>query len=377
MASPSRGTVNILFNIPNFITAGSGLALVEVIRRLNRDRFAPAVCVLKSGGKLEATIQELGIPLYEHPFTVAPRPIATLPMRIWRASRRFRPYHFTIWHSYHYSDDYTEPLMARAAGARAWVYTKKNMGWGSRAWQLRTLLASRIAAQNTTMLERFFAAPRHLAKTRLVPPGVDAEKFRPDVPPRLALRQRFSLATTTCVVGCVANLLPIKGQNFLIQAIAQVPQAVLLLAGRALDETYVAGLRRLCAELHAEDRVCFLDDVHDVPAFNAELDVFAFPSLAKGEGCPVALLEALACGLPCIATHVPGSKDLITDGENGLLVSPENVQALAAAIRQLQASPQQRHTFGSAARRSILACHTIDHEVAALEALYGELLKDN
>jgi glycosyltransferase involved in cell wall biosynthesis len=123
------------------------------------------------------------------------------------------------------------------------------------------------------------------------------------------------------------------------------------------------------------DRVHFLDDVKDIPAFNAELDIFVFPSLSKGEGCPVALLEALSCGLPCIATDIPGSKDLIQNGVNGVLVPPENPDLLAEAIRHLQTSPQQRAELGCASRKSILACHTIDHEVAALESLYDELLR--
>src|SRR5258708_17514893 len=178
LVSPAQLPAKILFTIPNFITAGSGQALLNVVQRLDRRRFAPSICVLKSGGALETTILELEVPLLQLPFSVAPRPLHVLPARLWQAAQCFRPYGFDLWHSYHYSDDYTEPLIARLAGARGWIYTKKNMGWGSRAWRLRTLFASRIAAQNTAMLKRFFAQPGNSRKARLLPPGVNTEEFR-------------------------------------------------------------------------------------------------------------------------------------------------------------------------------------------------------
>lgn len=369
--------IKILYTIPNFITAGSGQALLNIVQRLDRNRFEPAIAVLKSGGRLEGTIRELGIPLYELPFTVAPRPIHSLPLRIWNAARCFRQYHFTLWHSYHYTDDYTEPLIARVAGAKAWVYHKKNMGWGSRAWRVRTMLASRIAAQNTDMLKQFFADPHTKAKVRLLPRGVDVGKFYPQADPRLGIRSRFGLNTATFLVGCVAHLVPVKGHPTLIQAIAKLPNAHLVLAGKPLDETYVNELTKLCADLDIADRVHFLGDVQDIPAFHAELDVFVLPTLARFrmEGCPVALLEAMACGLPCIATDIPGSRDVIQPDVSGLLVAPEDVDGLARLLADLHSTPERRAMLGAAARQRVLDCYTIEREVAAHEALYDELLR--
>src|SRR5262245_27237709 len=109
MAVPSP----ILFTIPNFITAGSGRPMLNIIERLDRSRYAPAVCVSKAGGNLDREVAALGIPFIEAPFTVAPKPYATLLWRTWRASALFRPYNFALWHSFHYADDYTEPIIAR------------------------------------------------------------------------------------------------------------------------------------------------------------------------------------------------------------------------------------------------------------------------
>lgn len=366
----------ILFTIPNFITAGSGGALLNIVQRLNRDKFTPSICVSKRGGRLEAKIESLGIPLLELPFTVSPRPYHTLPIRLWQTANAFRPFRFQLWHSYHYSDDYTEALIAHFSGVRHWVYTKKNMGWGSRAWKLRTLFASRIAAQNTTMLTKFFSGQRTFAKVRLLPRGVDTDRFRPGTAPHLALRQKFGIPLDAPLIGCVAHLVPVKGHPTLIEAISRLESVHLVLAGSPLDEQYVAALKAQIEGQKVGDRVHFLGDVQDVPGFNAEIDIFVLPTLGKMrmEGCPVALLEAMACGLPCVATKIPGSQDIIEHSHSGFLIPPENPEILAEVLQQLIASPELRRQLGAAARQRVLDYYTIEREVAAHEALYAELL---
>jgi glycosyltransferase involved in cell wall biosynthesis len=92
------------------------------------------------------------------------------------------------------------------------------------------------------------------------------------------------------------------------------------------------------------------------------------------EGCPVALLEAMSCGRACVATDVPGSRDLLEHGQSGLIVPPEDPGALAVALRQFAASPGLRQQMGRAARQRVLDHFTIEKEVAAHEALYAEVL---
>jgi glycosyltransferase involved in cell wall biosynthesis len=367
--------IRVLFTIPNFITAGSGQAMLHVIKHLNRDLFSPSIAVLKRGGQLEAEIETLGIPLFEAPFTVAPRPLLTLSGRVRAASRQFRPYNFQIWHSYHYTDDYTEPLIARAAGAKGWIYTKKNMGWGDgHGWQIRSFLASRIAAQNTAMMKCFFTSPRNRKKVTLLPPGVEVNQFHPDVPPHLGIRHRLGLKEEDVLVGCVAHLVPIKGHPVLIRAFAQVSNAHLFLAGAPLDQQYTNELKLICHDLGLENRVHFAGSIKDIPALHAELDIFVLPTLSKGEGCPIALLEAMACRKPCIATNIPGSEDVIESGINGILVPPEDEYALARAINDLCTSEERRKKLGENAYKHVLAHYTIDREVAQLEEIYLELM---
>ena len=123
-------------------------------------------------------------------------------------------------------------------------------------------------------------------------------------------------------------------------------------------------------------RVHFLGGVEDVPSFLGEMDIVVLPTWDKWrrEGCPVGLLEAMACGKACIATDVPGSRDIIEDGISGLLVEPENEFALAEAIQRLIDDPELRDRMGKAARLRIEKHFSIEKEVAAHEQLYEEMM---
>lgn len=366
----------ILFTIPNFITAGSGLALLSIVKRLNPEHFTPSICVLKKGGYLDQEVERLGIPLLEANFVVPAKPYSTLLQRSIEASRLFRRHGFALWHSFHYLDDYTEGLIARLSGARGWIYTKKNMNWNQRSWRLRTLMATRVAAQNTDMMKDFFAGPFFSKRARLVPRGVDANRFS-TTENGGSFRQSCGISKEDLVVGCVAHLVPVKGHPTLIRAIAQVPRVHLLLAGQSMRDAYSESLKTMAVDAGVADRVHFLGGIRDVPGFLHETDIFVLPTWAQWrmEGCPVALLEAMASGRPTIATDVPGSRDIIRHGTDGLLVQPEDVDSLAAAIERLASSPEERARFGRAARERIQAKYTIEREVADHEALYREILE--
>lgn len=366
--------IPILFTIPNFITAGSGRAMLNIIRRLDRAKFSPAVAILRKGGKLDEEVESMGIPLINFPFTIHPLPYSSLLQRSYKAAQAFRPFGFKLWHSFHYGNDYTEPIIAHLAGARGWVYTKNNMGWGSRAWYVRSLFAKTIACQNRDMLEKFFSRPIYTHKIHLLAPGVDTTVYHPDVKPDLQIRSRFGLASDNIIVTCVAELVPVKGQIYLIDAIAGFPGVHLLLAGRFTDEAYTQEVKRRVEILGISSRTHFLGRVENIPALLVESDIFVLPTIRRGEGCAIALLEAMACAKACIATDVPGSRDVLRNGETGLVVSPESPTALAEALEILIHNPELRYKFGQAAHQRVEEHFTIQREVADHEALYMEII---
>ena len=368
--------MNILYTIPNFITAGSGRVLANIAERLDRMRFRPTICVDRKGGEIESELESQGIKVLELPFTIPIKPYRSLIRRANQAALLFKSYQFDLWHSFHYADDYTEPLIARLSGARAWVYTKKNMMWGGRAWIVRSLLASRIIADNHDMPGLFFDRFGLNKKVRVIPHSVNPERFKPITVDQETFRQTYHLPPDAFLLGLVAHLVPVKGHDILLEAASQIPDLHLFFAGRANDEDYKSALDSRIESLGMQNRVHFIGYVSDMPSFLAHMDMVALPTKKRGEGCPVALLEAMACGIACIATDVPGSRDILQDGVSGLLVPPEDANALAAAIRRLMEDPDLRKRLGAAARKRVAEHYTIEREVAAHEELYEEIFRD-
>lgn len=368
--------IKILYSIPNFITAGSGRVMMNIIARLDRETFEPAVCVFQKGGKLDQEVLQMSIPFIEAPFTLPAKPYINLLDRARKAAQIFRPYNFDIWHSWHYVDDYTEPIIARLSGTNNWVFTKKNMSWGSRAWLLRSLLATRIAADNTEMKTAFFNRLGLSKKVRLIHHGIPTDQFSPDVLPTLDLRGQLGIPSGAVVVGCAANLTIRKGHHVLLEAIAKIPDVYLITIGKPMDPEYVARLEKMRHDLHLEDRSFYQGFVENVPAFLAEIDIFILPTWDRGskEGCPVALVEAMSSGRACIATQIPGSRDIIEEGVSGFLVPAEDVDALADAIRKLAHNPQLRAEFSKAARMRVEQKFSIEGEVQGYETLYQEIV---
>ena len=367
------GPVPLLYTIPNLDTAGSGFAMLSIIRRLDRSRFAPAICVLRRGGRLEAEVEEPRCPVLRGAVRDQPLPaeyvsLAGLP----GVPPVSRPRGFTLWHSYHYLDDYSEPLIARLARRPGLGVHEEEHGLESRVGAAHVLVHARRGAELLDAAGRCSHASPPAARRPCCPPASRRTDFIPTLPTGCSCGEKLGLPPGAVVVGSVANLVAVKGHPVLIDAIARVPGCYLWLAGKELDARYAEGLRRQIAQLGIGDRVFFLGSIADVPALLAELDVTVLAS--KNEGCPVALLEAMAGGRACIATSIPGPLDVVDDGRNGRLVPYGDAVALAGAIQDLTSSAELRRELGAAARRRVVDRYSIDGEVRAYEELYEKAL---
>lgn len=368
--------IKILYTIPNFITAGSGRVLANIAERLDKNKFEPWVCVSRKGGKIEEELEAHGIKVVESPFTVKAKPYLKLFTKAQNAAKPFKPYSFDIWHSFHYADDYTEPIIARLAGARAWVYTKKNMMWGTRAWILRSLLATKVVADNKDMPSLFFDKYGLAKKTIVIQHGIPLEEFSPSDDTTSSLKVELGLPEDAFLIGCVAHLVPVKGHPTLIDAVADIENAHLLLAGKQMDKEYFNRLVDQVNSLGLADRVHFLGFVENIPEFFSQVGVNVLPTQNRGrkEAFGVALIEAMACGIACIASYLSGPQQIIEDGISGLLVPPEDSEALSNAIKMLMENDKLRNQIGAAGRRRVEENFSIEREVAAHERLYLEIM---
>lgn len=186
----------------------------------------------------------------------------------------------------------------------------------------------------------------------LIPNGVDVDEFRP-APRSSYVRDLCGFPVDAIVVGTLARLVEQKGLPALIEAAAIArrtrPELRFVVAGSGPQE---AQLRQLIAERGQEDAFRLIGQCDDVPSFLSGLDVFTLPSLWEGLG--LALLEAMAAGLGCVATDIGGPRDAVTNRVNGLIVPPADPVQLASAIEELAASEPLRSAYGAAARETAI-----------------------
>lgn len=158
-------------------------------------------------------------------------------------------------------------------------------------------------------------------------------------------RRRLGLPAEGPLILAVGNLYPVKDHATLLRALPELPGVHVAIAGRGDEEP---NLRRLAAELGIEERVHLLGLRDDVDRLLGAADLFVQPS--RSEGLPLAVLEAMAAGLPVVATRVGGMGEAVVDGETGILVEPGRPEALAAALRRLLGDAPLRGEMGRAAR---------------------------
>jgi glycosyltransferase involved in cell wall biosynthesis len=204
-----------------------------------------------------------------------------------------------------------------------------------------------------------------------IPNGVDVARFR-DVSDRAITRDRYAIPQDARVVITVAMLQTQKGHRDLIAAIAgihpRIPGLQLLLVG---DGPLRAELEGDVQARGLGDIVRFVGLTRDVPDLLAASDIFVLPSL--WEGLPMALLEAMAAGLPAVATAVSGTAQVLEDGVSGLLVPPDDAAGLATAIESLIRDPGLASRLALAGRSRVEARFSVDEQARRYADLYARL----
>jgi glycosyltransferase involved in cell wall biosynthesis len=205
----------------------------------------------------------------------------------------------------------------------------------------------------------------HLPNVQLIPNGVDTTRFTP-------ITGEPTIYGQAQTVTCISRLCYQKGIDILLQAWnivhRQAPQARLILVG---DGPLRPQFEQMAQALGITDSVEFAGMQNDVPAQLRRSGMCALSS--RWEGMPNAILEAMAYGLPCIATRVSGSEDIIQHGLNGLLVEPEDYQGMAQALLTLLCDPLLAHEYGRAAREAIEKHYSLESIIDRYIVLYQRM----
>jgi glycosyltransferase involved in cell wall biosynthesis len=204
-----------------------------------------------------------------------------------------------------------------------------------------------------------------------VPNGFDTGEFKPSRDQRSTFRKAIGIGDTGMLVGNVARYHPMKDHANLVRAAALIDADLpirYVLVGDRLDDSN-RPLTDLMVHHGVRDRFILLGERPDIPQILPALDLFVLSS-AWGEAFPMTIGEAMACGVPCVATDIGDVGDLI--GDTGRVVPPRDPEALAGAVQAfLTLTPDERATAGQMARRRVVDVFSIEAIVSRYEALYA------
>lgn len=363
--------LKVLHLITSLERGGAQTMLVKLVQHCDRARIAPVVASLLDDGANVADLRAAGVPVFGLGMGRGGISPAAL-LRLVRLVRAERPQILQTW-LYH------ADLLGLAVSC---VMPRLPLLWNLRCsemedYPLRNRAVRRVLAWaspwpaavlvNSEAGRRYHAALGYRPRRwELVENGFDIEIFRPDAQRRAAWRQRLGVNDTQPLVGMVARVDPMKDHaTFLAAAAALVAAgspAAFLLVGAGTET--LTDSPALAGRLHA------LGERGDVADLLPALDVMALPS-AYGEGFPNAVGEAMACGVPCVASDVGDAAAII--GDTGAIVPPRDPRALASAIASLLSrGPAGLAQLGLAARQRILAHYSLSAVVAHYQRIYEE-----
>jgi glycosyltransferase involved in cell wall biosynthesis len=381
--------VRVLYVNHTATISGAERSLLDLLRPLP-DSVQPHVAT--PPGALQAAVEKLGIEttriagtagsLRLHPLHT-PRALAEMILAARQVRRAARRHGAQVVHANSIRAGIVLGL-ARLHRVATIVHVRDCLPPGpvsSATLRLIAATATTIVA-NSRYTARSVLAAAPSAHVEVVHNSVDLERFDPEILDRVRARSRLGEAgERRLLLGVVAQLSPWKGQETAIEALAELRRegidAHLLLVGSAKfvarstrfdNRRYLAHLHRLVAEAGLESRVSWLGEREDVPEIVGALDVLLLPSWEEPFGR--AVIEAMALGVPVIATDVGGPAEIITDEREGLLVPPRDPVKWTAAIQRLAASRDRRREMGRAGRVRVEQAFTSGHHADAMLAVY-------
>jgi glycosyltransferase involved in cell wall biosynthesis len=377
-------TVRVARVIARLNVGGPAQHVVVLARGLARRGFASKVIVGRPGpdeGDMADLARGAGVDLVTLPsLGRAPRPLADLAalVALFRIFRRFRP---RIVHTHTAKAGFLGRIAAALAGVPVIVHTFHGHVFAGyfpplvseavRATErflagLTTAIIALSPAQRRDLVRRYRVAPRR--RVHVLPLGIDLGPFHEARARHAgALRAELGIPPGAPLLGAVGRLVKVKAIDRLLRAMEAIsaarPDAWLVIAGDGPERARLEALARRAAIAH---RVRFLGFRRDLPRLYADLDLFVLSS--KNEGTPLALIEALAAGVPCVATSVGGVPDVMGPEPPGALVPPEDPRALAAAVLALLGDPDRRARCAAAAvaRTERFGAERLVEETAAL-----------
>lgn len=366
--------IKILHIISRLPLGGVENLLLNTVKNYDKKRFMPCVCSLSDKGVVGAEIERLGIDVISlnklsHSFdwSIVGDIQGIIRERDVRVVR---------------SDQYHANLYGRLAAWKAGVpcivaavhnvYTRDKKLHRRAVNRLFSRFTDSVVAVSEAVKRdviKYDRVPEH--KVKVIYNGIELDAF--SFKDRVRARALLGIGADAPVVGNVGRLVEQKGQRYLIEAVSMLrrdfPDIVLLMVG---DGPEKEGLKAQARSLGIEKNVMFALARTDVPDMLSAMDVFAFPSLWEGLGN--ALIEAMASGLPVVASDIMPIREIMGPVDCGAVVRPKDARSIASSIGGLLRDRPRAQRLGSAGRQRVEAQFSIKRNVTEYERLFQEIL---
>ncbi|TWT84967.1 putative glycosyltransferase EpsF [Planctomycetes bacterium CA13] len=366
-----RKPLRCLFVITSMPVGGAETLLVNLMRRMDPAVMVPEVACLKEAGPLGEQIADefsLHTDLLSGKYD-----LRILP----RLIRLMRKRQIDVVVTVGAGDKmFWGRMAAKLAGVPVIASALHSTGWPDGVGRLNRTLTRvtdafiAVADSHGEFLRDFEHFPAE--KVHVIRNGIDCDRFKPNDQARSTLLSELGLAPDTAIIGIVAALRSEKNHEMFVRAAGKTsqrnPNAHWVIIGDGPERSTIERVRD---ELNLNDRVHLLGTRHDTPELVAAMDVFALSSL--NEASPVSILEALACGVPVVATDVGSVSESVVNGETGYLVPSKDVDAMAEVISRLLECTDQAKRMGKQGRERVLETGSLTAMVRGYETLATDL----
>lgn len=366
----TNGKINILQMVNGFGIGGGELKLLELVKHLNKDKYNVVVCSVGQGGSLQPQFEKYCPKV--HVFSKSHKFDLSLIFKVARlmASEKIHIVQTTLFYA-----DVIGAFAAKLARVPV-VLSWEAVTHGS--YKKLQRLAFDVAQKNIDLIVTVSdAINRKVVRERKIMPdkvktihyGVDTSKFRMAEELGICKRKELQFKEDDILVGVVARLTEQKGHRYLIEAakglVDRIPKIKFVFVG---DGPLRKVLENQIAEAQFSNHFHFLNMRNDINEIINAFDIFVLPSLY--EGLPNVILEAMACGIPVVATAVDGTPEAVVDGVTGLLVPPKSPDALREALLTVLLDEKRLRKMGKMGRKRIEESFTLDKQVKMFEELY-------
>src|SRR3989344_1134809 len=360
---------------------GAEKQILELAKRLDKTKYTVTVASLDCYGQTpEALIQAIGCQLKT--FRVVRIYGLSGLLQGMRFLKFLRDNKVDILQTYHFSSDIWGTFWGRLAGVKVILSNRRDMGFWRKPWHVWAYrLLNRWVTKIIVVAD---AVKQMVMQTEGVPAekiaviynGIEINSAISAQPSAVSFKKQLGIAEQDKVLVHVANLKPVKGHIYLLQAIAQVVKEIPHIKVMLIGKDELPGqLQDAARELGIQDKVLFLGQRKDVAELLSIADVCVLPSLS--EGMSNAILEYMSAGKAVVATRVGGNPELVVHKYNGLLVEKESAGELRNALLQLLKHPDECQRMGMYGLKVIKECFSLEVMVRKYEEIFQECISKN